>query len=142
MKHLPLLLALLLAMPVGAAWNNDTEIQSLTRADPSAADDGVSLISSTAAPIRGYMLSVCAASGQTLSGAGYLRAWVYSALAAAWMRNTALDEQVNLSGKPCQAFPDRRPGYLKLRRVLYAADGITVSGGTTVTVRIERDSTL
>lgn len=142
MKPLPLLLALLLSLPAFAAWTNGVEVQSLTRADPTDSGDGVSLIATSGLPVRGYMLSVCAATGQTLSGGGYLRAWVYSPLAAQWMRNPDLDQQVTATGKSCQAVSDFRTGYLKLRRVLFAADGITVSGGTTVTVRIETDTTL
>ena len=143
MKHL-LLLLLLLSLPAAATWTNGTEVQSLTRSAPTESTDGVALLSSGGAPVRGYMVSVCAATGETLSGGGFLRAWVYSPLAGEWMRNEDLDLEVKakVAGKKCRAWPDERVGYLRNRRVLYALDGLLVSGGTTGTVRIEVDTTL
>ncbi|MFL5344362.1 MAG: hypothetical protein ACJ8AT_06200 [Hyalangium sp.] len=102
----------------------------------------MSLTDTAGYAVRGFFVSVCAASAQTLSGAGLLRAWVYHPDAASWMRNPDLDLSVTASGVRCQAFPDLRTGYLQGRRVLFAADSLTVSGGTTVTVRIDGDSTL
>lgn len=137
------LLLLLSAVPALATPERYLyETQSLTRSDPSSATDGMSLVAASGRPVRGFMVSVCAASGQTLSGGGYLRAWVYHPDAALWMRNPQLDLQVSLSGKRCQAFPDLRTGYLQDRRVLFATESVTVSGGTTVTVRIDGDTTL
>jgi hypothetical protein len=117
------------------------ENQALTRDAPTLVTEGMSLTDANGNPVRGFMVSVCAASAQTLSGAGYLRAWVYHPDAALWMRNLSLDLAVTATVR-CQAFPDLRTGYLRDRRVLFATDAVTVSGGTTVTVRIDADTSL
>jgi hypothetical protein len=88
--------------------------------------------------VTGYRVSVCATSGQTLSGSGYLRAYAYHPEAALWMRNPSLDYTVSASGVRCQVFPDLAVAAQPADwRVLFAADSITVSSGSTVTVRID-----
>lgn len=137
---LPLLL--LLSAPAWADWpDTDYDDQALTDAGPSTSTDGLPLISTNGAPVRGFMVAVCASSGQMLSGAGTLQAWVYIPGADLWMRNKSLDLTVDLSGKRCQAFPDMRPGILRNRRVYYAATGVTVSSGT-VRLWLLRDTTV
>lgn len=119
------------------------ETQALTRAAPTLSSEGMGLGQVGNLPaVRGVRVSVCAASGQTLSGAGTLRAWVYHADAALWMRNVSLDLKVDATAVRCQAFPDLVSGARLEHRVLWAADGITVSGGTTVEVRIDADLSL
>lgn len=120
------------------------ETQALTRAAPTLASEGMSLLDATGAPVRGYFVAVCAAVGQTLSGGGALRAWVYDVDEGVWMRNPDQDLVIGttVAGQRCRAWDDKRTGYLLGRRVHYAADGVTVSGGTTVTVRISGDTEL
>jgi hypothetical protein len=72
--------------------------------------------------------------GQTLSGAGTLRAWYYDFTIGAWARNPDLDKNVTLSGQRRQVFSDVST-LVRTGCVLYAADSVTVSGGT-VTVRL------
>ncbi|HYI01364.1 hypothetical protein [Hyalangium sp.] len=144
MRYLAVLL-LLLALPALAAPPRYLyEEQDLTESAPTLSTDGMSLTSDGGYPVRGFMVSVCAGSGQTLTGGssgGRLRAWVYHPDAALWMRNPDLDLSVTATVR-CQAWPDLRAGYLQSRRVLFAADSILVSGGTTVTVRIDGDTSL
>lgn len=112
-----------------------SESQALTRAAPTASSDGMALDN-----LAGYRVSVCAESGQTLSGSGNLRAYLYHGDVGLWMRNPALDLAVSVSGARCQVFPDIEPAAREIgenHRVLYAADTVGVSGGTTVTVRID-----
>ena len=104
---------------------------SCTRAAPTVAAEGLDL-----GGAKGIRLSVCAASGQTLSGAGTMRAWYYSPKAAKWMRNPGLDFVVTASGVQCQVFPDllatvNQDG----SKVIWAADAVTVSGGAALVVR-------
>jgi hypothetical protein len=116
------------------------ESQALTRAAPTLSTEGMSLEAPGGYLVRGYMVSVCAESGSTLSGGGHLRAWVYHPDAALWMRNPDLDLAVAVTGVRCQAWSDLRPGYFQVRRVLYAADSITVSVGASVMVRVDGDT--
>lgn len=100
--------------------------------DPSTATEGMYL-----GDISHFRVSICAASGQTLSGAGTLQAWRYDTRNGIWERNNDLDQTVDGSGKRCQAFPDFTVGVHNADRVLFAASGVTVSGGSAVDVRVE-----
>jgi hypothetical protein len=145
MRHLAVLL-LLLALPALAAPTRHLyETQTLTRARPSVSSEGMSLTAPDGYPVRGFMVSVCAEASQTLTGGssgGRLRAWVYHPDATLWMRNPELDLSVTVAGERCQAWPDLRTGYMRERRVLFAADSVLVSGGSTIIVRIDADTAL
>lgn len=124
-----------LATVTNRLWSED---QILTRAAPSAVTDGMFL-----KDVVGYRLTVCAASGQTLSGAGALRAWYYSYESGVWGRNPTLDQTITVTATSCagaacrcQTFPDFEVVANQGGRVLFATDAVTVSGGTTATVRI------
>lgn len=130
-----LLAALLLAAAVPALALPSRylyQTQALTQAAPSLSTDGMSL-----GDVLGFRVSVCAASGQTLTGGGTLRAWLYHTDAGLWMRNPSLDLTVSASGVRCQVFPDAQPVVLLSHRVYFASDTVTVSGGTTLDVRID-----
>lgn len=101
---------------------------SCTRADPTLSTEGMNL-----AGISGYRLKVCAAVGQTLTGAGTMKAWTYDADEGVWTRGKDLDQSVTESTKRCQTFPDFITG-VRGDRVLFAASGVTVSGGATLDV--------
>lgn len=96
---------------------------SCTRSAPTLSTEGMSLIA-----VYGFRLKVCAASGQTLSGAGTLQAYAYDADEGVWTRNKDLDQLVTNTTR-CQTFPDFRTE-LRADRVLFAASGVTVSGGS------------
>lgn len=108
-----------------------TEAQALTRAVPTLATEGMGL-----SGVKGYRVSVCAESGQTLAGTGNLRAWLYNPDAGLWMRNPALDLAITVTVR-CQVFPDVRVAAELEHRVLYANDTVGVSGGTTATMRVD-----
>lgn len=130
-----LLAAVALAAPVALAGDAAfSEAQALTRTDPSSGTDGMLIQTS-----RGFRVSVCADSGQTLSGAGTLKAWWYHPSALVWMRNPSLDLTVSASSVRCQVFPDQRITAFIGGRIIYAASAVTVSSGT-VTVRIDPSS--
>jgi len=101
-----------------------------TRSDPTLATEGMSLAS-----VSGYRLKICAVSGQTLTGAGTMKAWAYDADEGVWTRAKDLDQAVTESTKRCQSFPDFLSGTQR-DRVLFAASGVTVSGGSGLDVLI------
>jgi hypothetical protein len=118
-------------------WNEDQACSggTCTRspATPVGTLDGMRMSST-----KGYRVSVCAVSGQTLSGAGTLLAWRYNAARLLWERNKDLDRAVAVSGVRCAAFADTPvPAQIVSDRVLYAASGVTVSGGATINVRVD-----
>lgn len=123
----------LLALTSGAAAPPSfSETQALTRAAPATATLGMAL-----GGVKSFRLSVCAASGQTLTGAGTLDVWLYDSVDALWKLNTGLELAVDASGVRCQVFPDFPVDVSKDgTRVLPATNSVTVSGGTTVVVRI------
>jgi hypothetical protein len=138
-------LAVFLAAPAAFAQTADTrdgqirsrvETQALTRAAPTTSCyDATTPLGISIKDVRGYRVIVAAESGQTLSGAGNLRAYLWDVYEGAWMRNPSLDVAVTTTGARRQVFPDLAT-QVRTGCVMYAADAITVSGGTTVTVRI------
>lgn len=138
-----LALVLLLGM-VGPAWalsRRWSQSQTLTQAAPSATCTGASTSATCGldlATLKGYRVCVQVAipASQTLSGAGSLQAYYYDYDLAAWARSdTSLDFTVSASGVAQACSPD----YAVLAqkgRVYYAATGVTVSAGTTVTVSV------
>lgn len=114
-----------------------SEAQALTRSAPT-----VSCLAASGAEgidfrgVRGYYVRIEADSGQTLSGAGTLQAWRYDFGEGAWARVPDLDRTIpaGASGMRRYGFSDRI-NYDPSGCFLFAASGVTVSGGT-VTVRI------
>lgn len=86
--------------------------------------------------VTSYRLTACAASGQTLSGAGTLQAYGFNSAENVWVRNPGLDQSVTASGKQCQAFPDFLVG-IQYGRVRFVSSGVTVSGGSTLDVLLD-----
>jgi hypothetical protein len=110
---------------------NWSESQALTRAAPTLVSEGLSLVR-----CKGFRVYVQAEATRTLSGAGALRAYLWNG--SGWIRNTELDIELSAdqAGIRTAVFPDQEV-VVPRGRVLYAADGVTVSAGTTVTVTIE-----
>lgn len=108
-----------------------SESQALTRAAPTLTTEGLDL-----SDIAGFRVTVCAASGQTLAGAGALQAYVYDNDLALWTRNPSLDITISTAGARCLTFADIQT-VVATGRGLFAATGVTVSGGTTVTVQMK-----
>lgn len=114
-----------------------------TRAAPSATPvDGTVGSGMKMNFVTGAYVSLCAANGQTLSGAGTLDAYYYDLGAALWMRDPDLDLTVSVTGTSCggaacrcQIWPDFDVAAVKGGYVLFATTGITVSAGT-LTVRV------
>lgn len=92
---------------------------------PSAASDGVSLQAAT-----GLRLRLCADSGQTLSGAGTLSAYVRDETDGLWTRVPALDKTVpgGASGLRCVGW-DENSVLLPYGATVYIPASVTVSGG-------------
>jgi hypothetical protein len=111
------------------------EEQPLTRPAPTAANQGQSLKS-----VDAVTVALEAAEGQTLAGSGTLRCWVFDKAlnrgAGAWVRVPALDLTVpaDAAGLRRYAFEPFDAVGSRAMRLLYAADAVGVSGGTTVTV--------
>jgi hypothetical protein len=109
-----------------------SESQLLTRAAPTLATEGQAL-----KDLSSVTVIVEANTSQTLSGAGSLLAYIYDAspgAPAAWVRMPAMDLSVSTSGVQRMAFPAVTVTGARNARLLYAASGVTVSSGTTVTV--------
>ncbi len=129
-------LALGLGLIGGAAWAGFrpwTENQTAAgRTAPSTdATEGLSLDRVVA-----YQVTVCAETGRTLSGAGTLDAYWYNPTLLKWVKNPGLALSVTASAVRCMTFPQSTVGSPQ-GRVLYAANGVTISGGTTVDVRVD-----
>jgi hypothetical protein len=115
------------------------ESQALTRANPSG---NPALLSASATRplslvgVTRYRVTVCAESGATLTGTGTIRLWLYTPGLSAWGYGTVLT--VTTTGARCQPWgllTDVRAGWLHPTAV-----SIGVSGGTTVTIRVDPDS--
>lgn len=119
------------------------EASPTTRTPPSAAPvSGTVGSGMNLAGTYGVIVSVCPEAGQTLTGTGTLRAvvWDHSAGAASgWMWSPEADlamSKVTTLANPCVTFGDRQVAYRAGRALLYVPDGVGVSGGTTVEVRL------
>jgi hypothetical protein len=110
-----------------------TESQALTRAAPTLATEGILL----GGRETGLRVVLSAEDTRTLSGAGTLRCYYYDNTLAAWIRNPDLDISITASHASVRrvAFPDQAI-FVPNGRILYAADSVTVSAGTTVDVQI------
>ena len=135
------ILALLLFAPLvfAASGKEFTENQLLTRAAPTSATTGMNLYQ-----VKGFRISVCAPSGATLSGAGTIDIYNRNGTTGLWEFNKALQQTVNVtatscSGAPCrcQVFPDFLQTARLGSQLLPAANGVTVSAGTTVDIYVQ-----
>lgn len=88
---------------------------------PTAATDGALLSGST-----GVVVTVCAASGQTLSGAGTLLAYVYNPIAGLWARVPDLDLTTTTASVRCLAFPGIFVA-VPAGRIAYVPSSVTAS---------------
>jgi hypothetical protein len=104
--------------------------------------------------VDGFRVEVCAASGQTLSGAGAERAYLLNHNGEV-LRNPGLDLSISVTATGsascfgaacrCQVFPDQHVSASAASGlVMYVPDAVSVSGGTTLTTRISghKDSRL
>lgn len=115
--------------PRNRVWQ---ENQILTRAAPTTdATLGANLNDAI-----GYRVIVSAELTRTLSGAGNLRCWLYSDTLARWVPCPDLDKAVSRAGGRDMTWGELEP-LVGFGRVMYAADGVTVSAGTTVDITIE-----
>jgi len=117
---------------------NDTswvESQALTRAAPTLSTDGVQL-----KDYSSFTVIVEANASQTLSGAGTLDCWVYDGAvnsgSGGWSILPGQTQSVTVSGKQRMAFTVFQVPCPRKSRIMFAANGITVSSGTTVNVYI------
>lgn len=117
------------ALAAFALWTDPTATSSGTRAAPTLVTEGMSLNG-----VRAFRVIVSAASGQTLSGGGNMRAWVWQNAHGRWARNTQLDFAVNPTIATTRDFaaPDFAVG-VGDARVLFQADAVTSSSGEITT---------
>lgn len=118
-------------------WTDPVATSSGTRPAPTAATEGLSLTGVTK-----FRVFVSAASGQTLSGAGTLQAYVWedglNSGSGGWARNPDQDVTVNASAVQAMASSDLVVG-VGTGRVVFRANGVTTSSGeVTVSIRTER----
>ena len=95
-----------------------------TEAAPSAATDGALITD-----LDGLTIHVEADSGQTLSGAGTLKAWLYNDISGVWSRAPDLDKTVTSSAVRSQSFLG--DAVVSARgRIAYEISGVTASSGS------------
>jgi hypothetical protein len=137
-----ILLAVLLSAPAFAQINRySSEAQAVpTRAAPTTASVSVGL---RMEDVMGYRVTLCAESGQTLSGAGEVHAYWLDDNTGLVTRTEEADEIVSVGATSCSGSACRcqtflsRPNTVQMGGVLwYTTSGVTVSGGTTATVRV------
>jgi len=114
-------------MPVAKSTFQESQI--LTRAAPTLATEGQALLDLSAITVV-----VSAELTRTLSGSGTLNAYLYDVDVGRWARCPGLDLTITISGVQDQAFPALLVAGARNSRVLWAASGVTVSGGTTVQI--------
>lgn len=116
------------------AWtSNGTysfESQALTRTAPTTdATEGQAL-----KDLSVIVVVLSAEVTRTLSGAGTLRCYIYDSVIARWVNHPGADIPIATSGKRDFSYgPFAVPGP-RNSRIMWIADGVTVSGGTTVVV--------
>lgn len=113
-----------------------SEAQALTRAVPVAAD----FVASKALNlnlVNGFSIMLCAASGQTLSGAGTLQAYRFDDRRGLVARNPGKDLAVSVTATSCQGAACRCQAWDDIQMadssevwVMFATNGVTVSSGT------------
>lgn len=149
MRRIVIWALLFVALPVAAATGTQriyaarlwSESQALTRAAPTLATEGWEVAPSQRGPSVGYSVVIQAPTGQTLSGAGTVEAWVYDSTFG-WHRygDTTLDV-TSLAGctglQTCEFTGFQIFGPYPGGRMLYAAKGVTISSGSAVTVAIK-----
>jgi len=138
MRYFAVIAALAFAVPSYAQTisHGIVETQNLTGTDPTAITQGTNLRG-----IAGYQIVLCAATGNTLSGAGTLQADYWDEAIAEWMPAPAFDYALSArnAGKRCAVFPNVAQA-VSYGRIRFTPKGITVSGGTTVTIHYRSQS--
>jgi hypothetical protein len=116
------------------------ESSPLTRTAPTAAPvSGTVGSGMDLAGVQGARIGICPAVGQTLTGTGNLRAYLYDPAVGEWMYDPDLDLAVSKAsptGVRCRVWPDKPTAFRGPGRILYATDTVGVSGGTTISVFI------
>jgi hypothetical protein len=126
----------LYAHAVAAAWTdtatgNKAVCASGTCDAPTAAGEGFAL-STSDFRVKGIVVTVCADSGQTLSGAGTLTAYTRDSSVALWAVTPDLNLSPATATVRCIAFPAIWVA-VPAGRVAFVPTGVTVSaGGVTI----------
>lgn len=111
------------------AWYEDL---GLSAAAPSAATDGIPLTG-----LKSVQITVSADSGQTLSGAGTIRVYLYDSTLGRWARCPELDMSVSTASVRDLAFAAlSMDGERSGARAAFVPNSVTVSSGTTVRVHV------
>lgn len=148
MKHIIFLFMLLLSSLSRAQTQSYfEEPQTLTREIPSTNPVSLPVTSSKPLLLTGftrYRLTVCPETGYSLTGVGTIRLYVFvqnvGGTVGKWGYRPELDQNITVSNAvdKCQTFGleiDVRKGYL-----LPCTIGVGVTGGTTVTIRVDPDN--
>lgn len=146
-KILFIALALVAGVAEAQTQRFASENQILTRAVPTSASFTATNTDGTGKALElgkltAFRVSVCAESTRTLSGAGTLQAYLYDRKYGKVKRNPSLDLTITVTATSCQGaacrcqvFPNMSTGNVSAGDVLlYATNGVTVSGGTTVDI--------
>jgi hypothetical protein len=120
------------------------ETQVLTRAIPSGNPSLLPITETRPLPLATwtrYRITVCPTTGYALTGTGSIRLYLYNQYMGKWGYSSSLDQAMNITGSVvdmCQTFGfevDVRKGWLHPATI-----NVGVTGGTTVTVRVEPDN--
>lgn len=134
----------LVPCPSTSSTRRYCEAQPTTRAKPTTAPTAAGTLGSglSLSGAYGVRVALCPEAGQTLTGTGNLRAvlWDFdSGAATGWMNSPDADLQVGSAttlANPCRVWLDRQVAVRSNAALMYVADGVGVSGGNTVTVRL------
>jgi hypothetical protein len=124
-----------------ATWSvTDTGVKGVCASGtcdaPSAAADGIGLVSPGGWASKGVVVTVCADSGQTLSGAGTLTAWGRDPSVLLWAANPDLNLSPNTASVRCQSFSALFVA-VPNGRFAWVPTGVTVSsGGVTIYITL------
>lgn len=100
--------------------------QAATEAGPAAAGDGIDM-----AKVDAFNLYLKAANGQTFTGVGVLRAWLYEPARATWVRSPANDVGIPEDSAGLSEFAISPFTVKSMRgRLALICDGVGVTGGT------------
>ena len=109
----------------------------VTRAAPTATPTANAPLGMSLLNVKGARLNVCAPAGQLLDGTGNMRVWLFYTPGGVWIRSPELDVEVTATTR-CQAWPDWVTGVSLPSWILFAADGVGLSG--TATTPSEEDT--
>src|SRR5260370_5943180 len=129
------------AVPMGATTVNSINGNDFPKVAEGTAVSGDGL---KTGGVQAIVVTAVAETNQTLLGGGTLDCWIWNPDEFLWTRAPDLDFSMTWTGgataRRARMFPALRAPLRAGGRVNFLANGVTVSGGTTILVRIQGES--